>query len=105
MAASSAKVDVKQPHYLAAFDLSAADIATFDAYEAKVLPLLAAHGGELLWRVRSVDRATEYHLLRFASETGLQRYRQDPLRMAAAPLFASSGALASVTEVTLVSSI
>ena len=40
---------------LATFDLSGADIALFEEYEAAVLPLLARHGGRLLQRVRSLD--------------------------------------------------
>lgn len=84
---------------LATFDLSGADIALFDAYEAAVLPLLERHGGRLLQRVRSLDAAFEIHLLEFASETGHESYRQDPERLAAKALFDRSGAESLVTPV------
>ena len=84
---------------LATFDLSGADIALFDEYEAAVLPLLEQHGGRLLQRVRSLDAAFEIHLLEFDSETGLESYRSDPQRLAVQELFERSGAESLVTPV------
>jgi hypothetical protein len=68
---------------LSLFRLSSADVVAFEAYEAIVLPLLTAHGGVLLKRLRSEDATVEAHLLEFEDPAGLQAYRADPIRVAA----------------------
>lgn len=69
-----------------------AGVAAFAAYEAAVLPRLAAHGGVLDHRWRSPDGTVEVHVVRFAAPTGLAAFRDDPVRQASAPLLAASGA-------------
>ena len=62
-------------------DLTGADLAMFEAYEAKVLPLLERHGGRLEMRVRSLDGSCETHLLFFPDDLSLEAYRSDPGRV------------------------
>jgi uncharacterized protein (DUF1330 family) len=81
---------------LVAIDLSGADVAAFEAYEAKALPLVCEHGGRLEIRVRSLDGQTETHLLYFPDEHAFDRYRLDPRRIAAAPEWEKSGAKSEV---------
>jgi uncharacterized protein (DUF1330 family) len=63
--------------------------ATFQEFEAVVLPLLAKYGGELLLRLRpdaaskiegSQDLPYELHVVRFANEDDLSRYTNDEER-------------------------
>lgn len=84
---------------LATFDLSAADVAAFDEYEAAVLPLLGRHGGELKYRVRSLDDAFEIHLLEFTDRAAFDSYRADSDRAALQPLFERSRAEVVITPV------
>jgi antibiotic biosynthesis monooxygenase (ABM) superfamily enzyme len=81
---------------------------TFQAYEDKVLPLLQHYKGELLYRIRpdtkSIIHATEeqpyeIHLIRFASKTDFEHYKQDKERNIYSPLFRQS-----VTKVILLES-
>jgi hypothetical protein len=81
---------------LVAIDLSGADVAAFEAYEAKVLPLVREYGGRLEMRVRSLDRRSETHLLYFPDEEAFDRYRLDRRRIAAAPEWEKSGAKSEV---------
>ncbi|WP_436495951.1 hypothetical protein [Actinokineospora sp. HUAS TT18] len=74
-------------------------LAAFDAYEAAVLPLLADHGGRLERRLRSVDGGTEIHTVSFTDPAGLDAYRADPRRAAAAHLLAESGAAVELLQV------
>lgn len=86
-----------EPIYLvASFALEGADLAAFDSYEDRVLPLLAEHGGELLFRVRRTDNEHELHVLRFASADHLESYRADPRRMALAPLLQKAAAASTI---------
>lgn len=73
-------------------------VADFQAYEAAVLPLLAAHGGRLERRLRTGDGGIEVHIVSFADRTGLDAYRADPARALAAPLLARSGAALELIE-------
>jgi hypothetical protein len=75
-------------------------IADFQGYEARVLPLLAEHGGVLERRLRNGDGTLEMHVLRFASRAGLEAYRADARRQQAAPQLERSGAAMEVVEVT-----
>ncbi len=59
------------------------------AYEDRVLALLAAHGGRVLQRVRTIDGSTnpyEVHVLEMPSEAALAEYMEDPARLALADL-------------------
>ncbi len=76
----------------------AAGVADFQAYEARVLPLLAEYGGTLERRLRNADGTVEMHVLRFASRDGLDRFRQDKRRTEAAPLLQRSGAAIELVE-------
>lgn len=80
-------------------DLTAADIALFEAYEAAVLPLLADYGAALKLRLRAPDGRGEIHLIAFPDEAALAAYRADPARIAAQPLWDRSGAAATMMEV------
>ena len=57
-----------------------------------MLPLLTAHGGRLERRLRSDDGTTEVHVVSFADADSFVAFRADPIRAAAAPLLAASGA-------------
>ncbi len=70
----------------------AGGVADFQRYEAAVLPRLAEHGGRLERRLRSEDGTTEVHLVSFADAAAFAAFRADPVRVAAAPLLAASGA-------------
>jgi uncharacterized protein (DUF1330 family) len=76
----------------------AAGVSDFQAYEACVLPILAEYGGALERRLRNADGTTELHVLRFASRDGLDRFRRDERRTAAAPLLQRSGATIELME-------
>lgn len=75
-----------------------AGVEDFQAYESRVLPLLAEHGAALERRLRSADGVVEVHIVRFASRDDLQRFRDDPRREAAAPLLKASGAAIELLE-------
>lgn len=86
-------------HILVQIDLSAADIALFEAYEARVLELLPAHGARLELRLRATDDRSETHLLYFPHAAALDAYRADPVRVAVQSLWDRSGAHSTLTEV------
>lgn len=67
-------------------------IDRFQRYEAAVLPLLAAHGGVLERRLRSVDGTVEVHVVRFTSAAAVAAYRDDPRRLAHQEDLLASGA-------------
>lgn len=54
--------------------------AAFQAYEAKVLPLLARHGGTLERRLRTEDALHEVHVVSFTSQDGYESYLADEER-------------------------
>lgn len=85
-------------HYVATFDLAAADLHAFEEYESEVLRLLVDHGGKLLIRLRGLQAATEIHVLRFESVDGYNGYLADGRRVALRPLFESSRAVVHVAE-------
>ena len=69
--------------------------ATFEEFEAHVLPLLQRHGGQLLYRVRpgrpdvietAMDYPYEIHLVTFPARANFEAYRDDPERMRHMPL-------------------
>ena len=67
-------------------------MADFQAYEERVLPLIAAHGGTLERRLRSPEGGVELHIVSFPSDGALAAFRADPERARAAPLLEASGA-------------
>jgi uncharacterized protein (DUF1330 family) len=81
-------------------DISAADLALFEAYETEVLVLLAQHGATVEERLRSVDGLTEMHLLHFPDAAALAAFREDPARAALQDLWRRCGATSTLSEVT-----
>lgn len=67
-------------------------IAAFNAYEARVLPLIVEHGGLLQRRLRTDDGGTEIHLVWFPSEAAFAAFREDPRRTRHAALMTEAGA-------------
>ncbi len=67
-------------------------VAEFQAYEARVLPLIAAHGGALERRLRNADGSVELHIVSFPSDDAFAAFRTDPERAAVAHLLGASGA-------------
>jgi uncharacterized protein (DUF1330 family) len=58
-------------------------------YEDQVLGLLPAHGGRVVQRVRALDASSdplEIQVVEFPSEDALERYLQDPARVALSDL-------------------
>ncbi len=76
----------------------ASGVSDFQAYEARVLPILGEYGGTLERRLRNADGTIELHVLRFDSRDVLERFRQDKRRTAAAPLLQRSGATVELME-------
>jgi hypothetical protein len=73
-------------------------VSDFQAYEARVLPILGEYGGTLERRLRKADGTIELHVLRFDSRDGLERFRQDKRRIEAVPLLLRSGATVELME-------
>lgn len=67
-------------------------VVDFQAYEARVLPLIASHGGSLERRLRNSDGSVEIHIVSFPSDDSFAAFRADPERARAAPLLQASGA-------------
>ena len=65
-------------------------VASFQAYEDAVLPLLGEFGGLLERRLRNSDGTIEVHIVSFDSEQNFQRYRRDPRRASFAHLIEAS---------------
>jgi uncharacterized protein (DUF1330 family) len=84
---------------LVQIDLSEADLAAFDAYEATVQPLMARYGGRVSHAWRALDERSETHIVSFPDEAAASAYRSDPDRAAAQPLWEASGARSTVTLV------
>jgi enamine deaminase RidA (YjgF/YER057c/UK114 family) len=80
-------------------DLADDAVAPFAAYERRVLPLLARHGGRVR-RLRTGDGRTEIHLLSFADRAGYEAYLADPDRAAAAGLLDGLDVRRRLLEVT-----
>jgi len=55
-------------------------VASFQAYEDAVLPLLNEFGGLLERRLRNADGTIEVHIVSFDSDQNFQRFRSDPRR-------------------------
>lgn len=87
---------------LVTIDLRHADVDAFEAYEAKVLPLVGKHGGRLEWRLRAADGSGETHLLYFPDTQGYEAFRADPGRQAAQHEWRSCGAISSAVDADVV---
>jgi hypothetical protein len=77
-------------------------IASFQAYEEAVLPLLSEFGGLLERRLRNSDGTIEVHIVSFDSDQNFQMFRSDPRRAAFSHLFEASAArneLLAMTDV------
>ena len=88
---------------LVTIDLTGADLAVFEAYEAKVLLLVAKHGGRVDLQVRRLDGISETHLLFFPDAQAFERYRDDPVRTALRGEWERCGAKLTAVEVDEVS--
>jgi uncharacterized protein (DUF1330 family) len=84
---------------LVQIDISAADVAMYDAYEAKVLGLLENYGAKLEERLRSADARSEVHLRYFPDVEALNAFRADPARAAIQDMWVQCGASSALTEV------
>ena len=67
-------------------------VASFQAYEEAVLPLLSEFGGLLERRLRNSDSTIEVHIVSFDSDQNFQRFRSDPRRAFFAHLIEASAA-------------
>lgn len=67
-------------------------VASFQAYEAAVLPLLSEYGGLLERRLRNSDGTIEVHIVSFDSDQNFQRFRSDPRRVSSGHLIEASAA-------------
>jgi hypothetical protein len=74
-------------------------IDRFRSFEATVLPLVPAYGGELERRLRSLDGTIEIHVVSFASREGFEQYLANPTRQEHLPLLRTSEASAELFEV------
>jgi hypothetical protein len=74
-------------------------VASFTAYEDRVLPLLAEHGGVLERRLRREDGLIEVHVVRFPSTAAFARYRENPRRAQHAAELEASGAHIELLQV------
>jgi hypothetical protein len=83
---------------LVQIDISKANIALFDEYEARVLELLGVYGATLVERLRAADGNSEVHLLDFPDERAFQAFRDDPTRAELQDLWRSCAATSMVTE-------
>jgi hypothetical protein len=84
---------------LVTIDLASADLPVFESFEAKVLQLVAKHGGRIEMRVRALDNSSETHLLYFPNAQNYDSYRSDPARLAALAEWERSGAKSTAIEV------
>lgn len=84
---------------LAQIELSRANLALFDEYEAKVLTLLEQYGARLEERLRFTDGTAELHLLYFPDAKALAAFRGDPMRASVQHIWEQSGASATLKEV------
>jgi uncharacterized protein (DUF1330 family) len=72
-------------------------------YEDCVLPRLAAYGARLLTRVSSLEGGpTEVQVLEFPSEDALEKFQNDPERLALAGLRTESIARTEILRVAVV---
>lgn len=75
-------------------------VASFQAYEEAVLPLLSEFGGLLERRLRNSDGTIEVHIVSFDSDQNFQRFRSDPRRASLAHLIEASAARNEILAMT-----
>jgi hypothetical protein len=66
---------------VAIVEFAPAGTAAGQRYEDTVLGLLDRHGGSVERRMRSMDSATEVHIIRFRSRAGYESFMADPDRL------------------------
>lgn len=66
---------------VAIVEMAPGSAATGQRYEDTVLGLLDRHGGSVERRMRSIDSATEVHIIRFRSRAGYESFMVDPDRL------------------------
>ena len=74
-------------------------VGKFLDYEARVLPLIAEHGGRLERRLRTTDGSVEVHVVSFPSADHFEAYKSDARRLEHAHLLSESGAVTEVLQV------
>lgn len=67
---------------VAIVEMAPGNAVTGQRYEDTVLGLLGRHGGSVERRMRSMDSATEVHIIRFRSRAGYESFMTDPDRLA-----------------------
>src|SRR4051794_36625558 len=78
-------------------------VASFQAYEQAVLPLLSEFGGLLERRLRNSDGTIEVHIVSFDSDQNFQRFRSDPRRASLSYMVEASAAKNELLQMTDVS--
>jgi hypothetical protein len=66
---------------VAVVEMAPGNTAAGQRYEDTVLDLLDRHGGSVERRMRSMDSATEVHIIRFGSRAGYESFMTDPDRL------------------------
>ena len=66
---------------VAIVEMAPGSAAAGQQYEDTVLGLLDRHGGSVERRMRSMDSATEVHIIRFRSRAGYESFMSDPARL------------------------
>ena len=66
---------------VAIVEMAPGSAGTGHRYEDTVLGLLDRHGGAVERRMRSMDSATEVHIIRFRSRAGYESFMVDPDRL------------------------
>lgn len=66
---------------VAIVEMAPGNATTGQRYEDTVLGLLDRHGGSVERRMRSMDSATEVHIIRFRSRAGYESFMADPDRL------------------------
>jgi hypothetical protein len=66
---------------VAIVEMAPGNLAAGQKYEDAVLGLLGRHGGLVERRTRSLDSATEVHIIRFRSRAGYESFMVDPDRL------------------------
>jgi hypothetical protein len=66
---------------VAIVEMAPGNTAAGQRYEDAVLDLLDRHGGSVERRMRSMDSATEVHIIRFRSRAGYESFMADPDRL------------------------
>lgn len=84
---------------LVVIDLTGANLALFESYERKVLPLLSKYNGKLELSVRSVDGSTETHALYFPDAVSFDGFIADPSRTALKDEWTRVGVSVTISDV------